>query len=122
MNQTRQPYTAAATIEAAKQIIAASSAPGAHRLGAGAFRRCSPARYNLAALAALADPDARMSDEERRLVGSFVTTEDASGTPAFRRVSITIRMTSEERDRLVDLAQRAGTSVSDLVREKALAE
>jgi hypothetical protein len=63
------------TVIRVKRLIVAKSLDGARMLGMGAYRECSQARINIAAQAALVDPDANFSPEERELVASVIQHE-----------------------------------------------
>ncbi len=71
----------AATITAAKRLIAAESPEGLRLLGAGVSRPCSQDRYNRAAEAALSDATAHFTADERRLIASFMAETRGQGRP-----------------------------------------
>ena len=106
------------TIEQAKRTIAAGSAEGLRLLGAGVYKPCAQVRYNIAAQAALSDPQAEFTSEERRLIASFI-----EGEPESRMSDrLQIRISPTERAQLQSAAEAAGTNVSEYVRRAALGE
>ena len=104
-------------INEAKRLIAASSAEGMRLLGAGVYRTCHQSRYNAAATAALNDPAAELSPEERRLIASYIEGEDPESRMGY---TLRVRLSEFERARLGALAERAGDSMSEYVRWKLL--
>jgi hypothetical protein len=105
------------TIQDAKRIIAASSLEGMRILGAGVSRECSPARYNQAASAALADPDAQMTPEERRTVAIFISSPN-DDEPEDRAETLRVRLTKSEKAELRFRADAEGMDLSDYVRHE----
>lgn len=106
------------TIEQAKRVMAAASPEAARLLGAGVSRPCAQARYNNAAAAALADPDAGLTRPERELIASFI---EGNGTPP-REYMLRVRLTESEHNALDDMARRAGLDMSEYVREQLFTE
>jgi hypothetical protein len=102
----------------AKRLIAMASAEAAAVLGVGVAGPCSQARYNRAAGAALADPEAKgiLTTEDRRLIASFLEPEEEGA----RGYSLRVRLSRDEHGRLQDLAAAAGLTMSEYVRRKAL--
>ena len=106
------------TIEQAKRTIAAGSAEGMRLLGAGVYKPCYQGRYNIAAQAALSDPQAQFTPEERRLIASYI---EGEGEPESRMSDrLQIRISPTERALLESAAEAAGTNVSEYVRRAAL--
>lgn len=105
-------------ITQAKRLIAGSSLEGMRILGAGASKPCYQGRYNLAATAALEDPKAGLSPEERRLIASFIEGEGESAQGP-RDDTVRFRVTGAERNILEDAASQAGVSLSDYLRQLA---
>jgi len=105
------------SIDDAKRIIAASSINGARLLGAGVSRPCSQARYNNAARAALQDPEAKLSPEDRWLIASFVTGDDVANLES----PISIRVNARQRSQLENAANDAGMALSEYIRAKLFA-
>ena len=102
-------------ITIAKRLIALSQ-EGARLLGMGVSRPCFQGRYNTAAQAALADPEANLTAEERRLIASFVEPESGE----LRSSMLRVRLTDSERDRIQQLADEAGMDMSEYVRTRVL--
>ena len=103
-------------IAIAKRLIALSQ-EGARLLGMGVSRPCFQGRYNAAAQAALADPEANLTAEERRLIASFVEPEQGDAPRSFM---LRVRLTESERDRIQQLADEAGMDMSEYVRTRVL--
>lgn len=109
------------TIEDALKIIVARSphAAGEAMRTLTAIRANSPVvqiRYNNTVERALADPDAKFTDEERAILAEYV---QAGESPRDQRDTILhVRMRTVELDLLKNAALDAGLSVSDYVRGK----
>jgi DNA replication initiation complex subunit (GINS family) len=103
-------------ITTAKRLIAANSVEGARLLGAGVSRPIYQGRYNLAAAAALADTEAQLTPEERRLIAEYITDESNE----VRSRSIQVRVTDDELANIRTNAEAAGQTVSDYLRTRAL--
>ena len=103
-------------IAQAKRLIAGHSMEGARLLGAGVSKPCYSGRYNIAAQAALSDPDAGLTPAERSLVASYIEAEGGET----RDDRLQIRVSQSERARLQMAAEAAGTNVSEYVRRRAL--
>lgn len=103
-------------LNAAKRLIAAASREGARILGAGVSKPCAQARYNHAAVAALMDPAANYSQDERRLIGSFIQEGGGHlGAP------LSIRLDAGQRAALESGARAAGLSISEYARAQLVA-
>ena len=108
MTNTKQP-----TIQDAKRLIAAESLEGMRILGAGISQDCAPQRYDMAASAALGDPDAKLTSEERRIIASFISEPTGEREP--RRYTLRVRLTESERARLQ--ARAGAMDLSEYVRQ-----
>ena len=104
-------------IAEAKRLIAVASTDGMRLLGAGVYRHCSQARYNDAATAALNDPAAGLSPEERRLIAAFIEGEDPESRMGY---TLRVRLNEGERVWLGALAKEAGVSLSEYARRAML--
>ena len=103
-------------ISTAKRLIARESPTGLRLLGAGVSRPCAPARYDLAATAALADGDAQFSRAERELIASFIS--DGGETDNRSGYTLRVRLNESERVTLERLAADAGIGLSEYVRRE----
>ncbi len=101
------------TITDAKRLIAVRSQEGARLLGMGMSGPCTPARYARAAAAALADPEAGLSREQRALIAEYIVPDDE---PERRGRLLTVRMTEQELADFQTAAEAAGMSASEWVR------
>ena len=117
MNVTTKTTTPA-TLADAKRLIAAASAEAARLLGPGVSHPTSQDRYTRAARAALADPAAQLTPDERRLIASFIP--HADGPAARRETTLQVRLTPDEHAALQERAAAAGLKVSEYVRRVAL--
>lgn len=104
------------TIGDAKRLVALSP-EGARLLGAGVYRPCHQGRYNAAAEAALSDETVGYTPEERRLIAEFIEAEEEGP----REFMLRVRLSDSERGMLERLATTAGLSMSEYVRQTALA-
>ena|SRR5450756_1496119 len=100
-------------INDAKRLIAGASIEGLRILGAGVSKPCYQGRYNLAATAALEDPKAVLTTEERRLIASFIEEEGEEA----RGFTLRVRLTESERDAIQAAAEKAGRTMSEYVRD-----
>lgn len=101
------------SIADAKRLIAAASPEAARLLGPGISGLCSQNRYNIAARAALADPESQLTIAERRAIAAFM---DHDGAPDVRDTSLHIRVSKPELARVAARAEAAGMSISEYVR------
>lgn len=96
--------------------LIAGGSPDAARIAADALlaqQNGSPmaaARAARAARAALSDPHATFTDDERRQIAEMLDTE--------RSTQIQIRITTDEKVHVQELAEAAGQTVSDFIRSK----
>lgn len=102
-------------IQQAKRLIAANSIEGLRILGADVSRPCFAGRYNRAAEVTLADPQAQLTAEERRLIASFIEPEEPESRMEF---TLRVRLSLAEKDTLDQLAQQNGMDVSTYVRKR----
>lgn len=105
------------SLDDAKRKIAAASIDGARLLGAGVSKPCSQARYNNAARAALQDPAANLSPEDRRLISSFIAGGDTDNLES----PLSIRVNALQRAQLENAAADAGVVLSEYIRLKLFA-
>src|SRR5262249_10915510 len=105
------------SLAVAKVLIAAASPIGAATLGAAVSGPCTQERYNRAASAALANPESGLSEEERRLIASFVAAPGPSAQKV-RDYLLRVRLTDEERARLDTLAAAARMDISQYTRAR----
>ena len=96
--------------------LIAGGSPAAARIALDAIRAqqndspMAAARAARAAKAALEDPRATFSADERRAIAEILDTE--------RGTQIQIRLTVDERTQLKQMAHDAGLSISDFIRQK----
>jgi uncharacterized protein (DUF1778 family) len=107
-------------IEALKIILSKSSAyagEAAQTIRAVSVRSTmAQRRYNLVAAAALGDPQADFTLEERAIIADSIRDE----TGESRVTQLQIRVSISEKLQIEDAAQAAGLSVSEFIRKKIL--
>lgn len=96
--------------------IIAGGSPAAARMAADALRArkngspMAAARAARAARLALSDPQATFTEAERRQIAEILDTE--------RGVDLRLRVTADEKARVQAMADEAGITVSDFIRQR----
>lgn len=100
-------------ISQVKRLIALSP-EGARLLGIGVYRQCSQARIDIAAQAALADPEAGYTPEERRAIMGAISGEAGE----LRSERFELRLAPAERVLLDSAASRQGMTAAEYLRSR----
>jgi hypothetical protein len=96
-----------------KKFIAAASQDAAQILGTGINRPCDQERVNNAIAAALADPKANLSPDDREKISRYLMPDQNT-----KSHMIHVRVSPEEREQIIYEAEQAGLSMTEYLRRK----